>query len=525
MLEFRGFFYCGGKRMKFKLSYKVASLFLIVFILVCSKPLFANSPLADLKIPSNIGNIKEIFESQKPDLNNQQLVIQIQDAHCNYEAQKNLAQILEYLIIERNLKLILVEGGSGDVSLSFLRSYADKNKREQVADKYLRQGKISGEEYLDIVSDHKLELYGVEDEDLYDANLNSFLEDQTYRDQGSKDVEALQQAVASLKPHMYNPELNNFETKKGSYESKALTLAEYCAYIKGVADKEAVDQKRYSHFSAFVESACMEKTMDFTRAETERNSFIKELAKQIDEGKVKELIEKTQQFKQQKLTDREYYSYLRQAAQGKIDIAKVYPNLNAYITYITVSKDINALDLLKEVGALEDAVRDGLFVNNDERQLSKISKALDTLQGFIKLDLSPDEYAAFRENKSEYSTASWINFLQDNCRRYGLSARPAASQAIDENLEKLQQFYELGIAREAAFVRNLERKLEVSKEKIVVLITGGFHTPGVTNLLKEKGYSYAVVAPVVTERADSSIYFSVLKGERIRRSWDNLDEE
>jgi hypothetical protein len=112
-------------------------------------PAFAfPSPAAlnELKIPSQIGNIKEVFESSLSSPSANTTIIQIQDAHCNYEAQKNLAQILEYLVTERKLKLIMVEGGSGDVSLSFLRSYADKKTREAVADKYLRMGKISGEE-------------------------------------------------------------------------------------------------------------------------------------------------------------------------------------------------------------------------------------------------------------------------------------------------------------------------------------------------------------------------------------------
>jgi hypothetical protein len=74
----------------------------------------------------------------------------------------------------------------------------------------------------------------------------------------------------------------------------------------------------------------------------------------------------------------------------------------------------------------------------------------------------------------------------------------------------------LGVAREEAFIKNIVAKLQESGEKIAVLITGGFHTPGITPLLKEMGYSYMVVAPVITQKSDSSIYFSVLRGEKDR---------
>jgi hypothetical protein len=35
-------------------------------------------------------------------------------------------------------------------------------------------------------------------------------------------------------------------------------------------------------------------------------------------------------------------------------------------------------------------------------------------------------------------------------------------------------------------------------------------------MLKDNGYSYIVIAPVITKKSDSSIYFSVLKGEKNR---------
>jgi hypothetical protein len=35
-----------------------------------------------------------------------------------------------------------------------------------------------------------------------------------------------------------------------------------------------------------------------------------------------------------------------------------------------------------------------------------------------------------------------------------------------------------------------------------------------TQLFKEEGYSYAVVTPTITKKADPEIYYSVLRGEK-----------
>jgi len=108
------------------------------------------SVVNSINIPPIFGNVKEVFDIQDTKLANTQnanlskTIIHIQDAHCNYKAQKNMAQLLDYLVKENNLKLIMMEGGSGNVNLEFLCNYADKKARESVADKYLKLGKISG---------------------------------------------------------------------------------------------------------------------------------------------------------------------------------------------------------------------------------------------------------------------------------------------------------------------------------------------------------------------------------------------
>lgn len=494
---------------------KVVILFMICCFFCCGFA-FANSIVNDFQIPDDLGRVKEVFEDHGLFSYSGQAIIHIQDAHCNYEAQKNMAHILEYFIKEHGLRLIMVEGGSGDVSLSFLRSRSDKRKREEVAEKYLRKGEISGEEYLDIVSDYDMELYGIEDEELYDANLKSFLDFDSYREEGISDIERLSSVVKALKPYIYNEELKELEEKKIDYEEKVLSLVGYCQYLKRTAESESLNLRQYDNFTAFTESARLEKEIDFSHAELERNAFVKDLAGLLERSKVKELIDKTRQVKEGIIEAVEYYSFLKEQADNLIDIARDYPQLNSYIDYVRLSKDVNAAELLGELSSLEDEIKDSLFIEDDERRLSEISKSLSILGKFLKLELPPQEYEYFQEHKPDFSTASWVDFLTDNCRRYNLPHYPSVSYTIDDNLDKLDDFYQLGIEREQAFFDNMVSKLEESDEEIAVVITGGFHTPGLTRMFRDEGYSYVVVTPVITEKGDSSTYFSVLKSEKNR---------
>lgn len=514
-----------AKLQKFRKNAKIFFCALAVFsVFAVSGISWAITSVRTIQIPTQFGTVKEAFDA--PALRNSKpTIIHIQDAHCNYEAQKNMAQILDSLVRQYNLKLIMVEGGSGNVNLNFLRSYADKKTRAEVAEKYLQKGEISGEEYLDIISDYNIELYGIEDEALYDSHLEVFNKLDSLRDEGLKYIQAVAGVSNALKPYIYSPQLQELEEQKGKYENKTLGLAEYCRYLKETAAKAGLNVNSWRNLSAFSESARLEKAIDFKQAELERNAFVKDLAKLLDENTVKDLLNKSQDFKAGKITPLQYYSFLTFISLDKLQL-KSYPHLESYIRYINLSNAINTQDILNEMSSIEERISEVLFTNDDQKQLAQISKSLALLSDILNLELTPENYQYFQANKSNFSSAFWMDFLTQNCRKYNLALQTPASGVIDDNQAVFTEFYQLGAKREDVFIKNLENKLQESGEKIAVLITGGFHTPGLTKALKEQGYPYIVVTPVITKRGDPNIYLSVLRGEKKSiPSGDDIDEQ
>ena len=478
--------------------------------------------IQDLKIPPQAGTIKEVFSNP---VNPEKVIIQIQDAHCNYEAQKKLAGILEYLIKQQKIKLVMVEGGSGDVGLSFLRGYSDKKNREAVAEKYLKLGQISGEEYLDIVSDYDFELYGVEDEDLYNSNLDAFMNSDSARQEGLKGLSALSSTVEKLKGAIYGPALKEFEAKKGQFEDKKLNLSEYAAFLKDKALSCGL-RSEASQLSSFVDSVTLEKQLNFKQAEKERNDCIKQFGSLLDEAAVRKLLTRTREFTAGTVTPQDFYVYLKDLAVSKgLDLPTAYPSLSSYITYLTMSKKVDAQELVKEMGSLEQKIRQGLCVTRDEKQLVAIDTRLRLATGFLKLELTPDEYAAFAADKDTQLSASWIPFLTEACAKNGISDAPQASAALDNNIEQLESFYRLGLAREQSFIKNMAQKMKTSGNSSAVLITGGFHTDGLNRLLKNAGYSYVVVTPAISQKADPELYFSVLRSEQARLADNDTSDD
>jgi len=184
--------------MRKKQLVKIAA-WLIVFIFtlgeVCpaqfaqSAPLLNNisPPLAlsgtRIQIPHTFGEVSNAYQGES-DL----IFVFIQDAHANYEAQLNIAHIIDYLHKNHQLAQVHVEGAEGKLYSEFLSAYPNVEARRRVADHFLKNAKLSGPVYAAIVDVPGLELFGVEDEAVYEENRRVFLEALEYKHEDERAV-------------------------------------------------------------------------------------------------------------------------------------------------------------------------------------------------------------------------------------------------------------------------------------------------------------------------------------------------
>ena len=166
-----------------KIFYKIVSI-LVMQSFVFSNITFADSiqgkpniPQKDQSVlnPNNItiekdyGLIKSKFLG-----NSNKCIINIQDAHCNYEAQTNIVNILETLIKNHSLSLISVEGADGLIDTTWFKAFPDEEVRKEVATYFMKKGEITGPEFLSITKNYSVKLFGAEDRAYYIQNLNAF---------------------------------------------------------------------------------------------------------------------------------------------------------------------------------------------------------------------------------------------------------------------------------------------------------------------------------------------------------------
>ena len=464
---------------------------------------------SQIRISPELAKVQESYQGKT-----KKLIIHIQDAHCHYEAQKKISQVLEKLITNYGLGLILVEGGSGDVSLSYLRNYGTQELREEVAEEYLKKGEIAGEEYLDIISDLPFRLYGIENDDLYNTHLDSFWKVESFKEKAIKSSSDLKLLADSLKKHIYNKHLITLEEKKAEYEKEKISIVGYYEYLETLAKKFDANLNPFPNFKNFIKAASFEKNIKTEEITRNCKSLVTRLTEVLPEKKLKQLLAKSAKFKLEKIESQDYYLFLKMLAQSKHLNLKSYPYLNNYLYYLEQSDRIDGVKLIKEVKAVEEDIKEKLFKNNEEKKLAEISENLELLTNLINLQMTPDEYKLYSTKKSDFRLSSWLEFLNARAAKYKLDKQILDTSLLDNNLKTLEGYYQAALKRDIVLVENTIAKMDEDKEAIAVLIAGGFHTPQLIRLFKEKGYSYLVVAPKITESSDHEIYLSVLKNRK-----------
>lgn len=441
------------------------------------------------------------------------LVIHIQEAHTNYDAQKNLIGVLQELVAKHGLKLIMVEGGFGDVGMAYLRGYGPLENRTRVAEKYLRLGILSGEEYLDIVSDHPLILWGVEDQALYQQNLDAFLDTESLRDTLKPALARVQQAVDALRPAIAPPALLELDAKAAAFAKRDLSLADYAGALAAAARAQQIALRQFPNLERFLDVRELESSIHPDLVQKEQQALLAQLRSRAAPGAVTELLAQAEALKAGTLKREAFYAHLDQVSSDTgIHLITYYPKVATYVRYVTLSAEINPSALAEELDRFAARLRDALASTPEAKQLQSIAGQVDLVTKLLNLEFSPEEYRRFGQFDHAGIAASWTQGLRALANQRGLPVPDVGGlEPLNDALPRLERFYTAAQQRDQALVERACAKLTETGEPLAVLITGGFHSPQITKLLMEKGLGVVVVAPKVGQATNERLYQAVLK--------------
>jgi hypothetical protein len=204
-----------------------------------------------------------------------------------------------------------------------------------------------------------------------------------------------------------------------------------------------------------------------------------------------------------------YYLYLKQIVDQNNISLKNFEFLNLYFKYLVLSADVNTNLMVSEEVRLKDKIYGFLIITEEQKDLVKFEKVLNFYENFINTSVMSKEALDFMANEKEYADFI-VQFLNRNSAyliwAYSVNKQIATLQRA---IVRMKDFYQLAEERNNVLVANTLDK----KEKISVMVLGGYHTDGVTQLLRARDISYILISPNVTKDYDTKIYEQRLLGE------------
>lgn len=486
------------------------------FAFLSAALLFSPRFLSALEVPAESGKVYEQFTGS-----NGKTLVLIQEAHVDYGAQKAVAEILRGLIEKESLRLILVEGGWGDVGLASLRSLGSREGRAKVAEQYLREGKISAEEYLDLTSDFSLTLWGIEDPAAYRENMEAFLKLHEVRPKLLEILTQTESLLRKVQEKTFSLPALTLEKKRRAYRDRKINLFEYLQFLSSLKKNEKssdLDLGRFPHLqklTALTGIGPRDGGLDAGKAEWEKQNLIRFLSKKLTKlefEKLRLLEERKTPEEELKFLKSLTSLYEKTSSQGK---AVPYENLKVYLRVFEEVVASNPKAVFEEVDALEGEMRQALLAGEVMQTTARMGDSLEILKQLFELKLSPAEFERLETDSADFDLSHWEDFLKIKLAQLGISSNPLPDfQEIQKWTPEAKKFYGAARKREQALIENAVTKIESEGEKIAALICGGFHAERLAAAFKEKGYSLFVVSPRFTPadpKMQEQLYFNLLK--------------
>ncbi|HRY85386.1 MAG TPA: hypothetical protein P5561_02495, partial [Candidatus Omnitrophota bacterium] len=468
-------------------------------------------------LPESYGTVKASFQG-----NRDHVVLHVQDAHINEEAQRNIANILRYFSEKYQLGLVNLEGASGELYTELFSFFPNKEARRNVADYFLKEGRLTGPEYLAIVEKPVMTLYGVEDKELYEENRQAYVDALQFKDRDEKVLAGLNKALEGVTRFVFSDEMRELIRRRSAFQEGGPELVAYVRYLVELGRSHNIALDEYPGMHSLLQLVDLEKQVDFEKAEKETDELINDLKRMLSREKLSRFLTNTVHFRMKKMKRAAYYGYLEDEIKGLSvtqtggeDLNAKYANVIAYIRYMKLYDAID-VSIFDEIEFLEKTVKSKLLTTPEQVQLDHILRIYDIYSKMFDFTLTKQDAEFFYTYQDEFKSATFVSFLKPLMQKYHFTyGLPSQVEYLDQDLPRVERFYKAALERDQVLIERAVEKTLSSGQKISAIVTGGFHTPGIEKYLREKDISYIVVAPRITKTIDkkkeSALYDAALR--------------
>ncbi len=397
------------------------------------------------------------------------IVVYIQDVHGQLDAQKNIAALIEKIVRMSPNAIVGLEGAAGDVDPRPFRG-PDAAVNREVGSFFLHAGTMGGPELAAMSLETAPRLMGLEDPALYQKNVAAVRRSLEQQSQRLSQLDHLRRHVLKNKARVFSPQQNALFQKWADYHSGVLPMTAYIDSLMAV--KPIAPGTSAKNLAQFLRVRALETSLDFGKAESERDHYFKALVAHLDKDGLAGLVEKTVAFKTGALTYADYFREIQKnsvAAGIKWD---AYPQFARYIEYVLGAESIAPEPLMTELAGYEQNVWTSLCQTPEQKLLFQKAQDLNLLANLIGLKLTTPDWQAYQSRKERIDELA---------------------SGID--VKAFEGFYEAAQARDQIIAANLKSVMSSSKSRVTILVAGGFHSSGLIENFQKSNVTLVVVAP------------------------------
>ncbi|MFC1546220.1 protein kinase [bacterium] len=485
---------------------------ILVLLLICTNLRGFTAPVQSpiipkfehLFIPPDYGRITETFISNK----NTNIIL-IEDLHCNPNVQRNISSIISSIknTFQNQFSIIGLEGTPNvEINTNFLGAIPVKKIKNKVVNYFVDRGYISGAElYMINNNPEHIHLFGLENSIVYDNGFMSLYRSYMYRSRLNKSITKIDQALNYVKRFLYTKPMLEIDRMKTLHKNNLINLHDYILFLKKNADQLKIPfDKQYPNLRFIIESSKLIKIINLDTVDLEIHAVIRHLNKILTPDEKRE-IEKYINMSIKTLA-----GYIHDfTIRNKIELGIDFKETKKYFNYLNYEKSIDYVQAFEELKNIEYLLKHKMSLNfNDTQDLLWCSNYFTLMKNYLNNKITHKETESWLANKDLFFEK--LQKLADK-----MFVTNYFRQSIDlfkEALENMDGFYSVTNKRNEILVQNMQKHLlqdkgaGTQKSELGIMVAGGYHRQGITDILRSMGISYHVITPTITDIKHEDLY-------------------
>lgn len=471
-----------------------------------------------IEVPGSLAIVREeFFLPLKRGTMSAPLIVIIQDAHGNLEAQENIEGLLAYLSRAYGIDDVFLEGAAGMLEPGKFDFSESRELNEKAWKMLFERGVLSGADRHVLKQDSRDTVMGVEDESLYARDLSAFREVLDQRNASEAFVEGLSAQLELLGSHYLAKDLRGFLRSWWKYEKGDEALIGFCKKVvekaKEACSVDLGDYRRQVEWPQLTRMAVLlgaEEKLDRDAAGREKTLCIQEMKeKGVNPGIVGRFEDSDGEKSLRVLFERVFDD----PAGGTISMDQ-YPALMDWARICIFKQEMSGEPLYEELNRMSGKILRSMAGTAEEKEIVSLYEELGLVRKLFRLELSRKDWDAVRAEVKTISPAAFGKRLEELA--IDLSGRVSARRSKNERRMELLfhralKFYVLARERDRVFIDIALGSMKERKKNKAVLVTGGFHAEGLKRLMKESGIAFVDLQPIIRQELKDDLYLRRMK--------------